>query len=270
MQKHTIKNSSGLKLVIQVDTSQNPKHLVFIAHGQGGFKEQKHIELFAQAFLENDFRVVRFDATNALGESDGDMMNVTYDNYVHDLEDVINWARQQPWFQQPFALCGHSMGAQSTAWYAEQHPDEVSLLLPMAPPVNSALFEKTRSKTFMRDWREKGYWEMNSKSKPGVIKRVGYGVVESLHGFDLLPLAPNLTMPILIVVGQNDEPCPVAHQEIFMNKIASKDKKLVVKRGLDHNYRNAETSEYDASFLDMKSIISQWIYTQDQAMHSRS
>ena len=120
MDKVTIKNRHGLKLVIGVDAPKDPKGLVFIAHGQGGSMAQVHIQAFGQAFFENDYRVVYFDATHSLGESEGDIIDVTYNNYVEDLEDVINWARTQDWYQQPFALCGQSMGAQSTAWYAEQ------------------------------------------------------------------------------------------------------------------------------------------------------
>src|SRR5581483_9228814 len=128
----SIKNRHGLKLVIQVDVPKHPVSLAFIAHGQGGFIEQKHIQAFTEAFLENDFRVVRFDATNSIGESGGKMENVTTTNYIEDLEDVINWARKQPWFQAPFALAGHSMGGMSTALYAESHPDEVLCLAPIS------------------------------------------------------------------------------------------------------------------------------------------
>lgn len=257
--KYEIKNRLGLKLIIQVDEPKNPKALAFVAHGQGGFKEQKHIEAFKDAFLENGFRVVRFDATNALGESDGDMMNVTYDNYVADLEDVITWARSQPWFRQPFALCGHSMGAQSTIWYAEHHPAEISLLAPMAPPVNYELYISTEAEEELREWQQNGYRILESRSKPGVTKQVGWGVVESLKKFDLLPLAHQLTMPVLDVTGEFDKPCPKEHQEVFVSKVASDNKRLVVIPEVDHNYRNAETNNYDDHFAKMREVLSKWI-----------
>jgi len=156
MQRLAIKNRHGLKLVIQVDEPAEPKHLVFIAHGQGGFIEQVHITAFAEAFLANNYRVVRFDATHAIGASGGDLEDVTYDSYIEDLEDVINWARAQDWFQQPFALCGHSMGAQSTAWYAEHHPEEISLLAPIAPTINFDLWMKTIAPDYVSKWQQLG------------------------------------------------------------------------------------------------------------------
>lgn len=257
--KYEIKNRLGLKLVIQVDEPESPRGLVFIAHGQGGFKEQKHIEAFKDAFLKNDFRVVRFDATNALGESDGSMMNVTYDNYVADLEDVVGWAHSQSWFQRPFALCGHSMGAQSAVWYAEHHPDEVSLLAPMAPPVNYDLYITTENERELQEWKQKGYRILQSRSKPGVTKQIGWDVVRSLKKFDLLLLAHQLTMPVIDIVGEFDTPCPKEHQEALIDKIASDDKQLIVIPGLDHNYRNSKTNDYDNNFTGVETILTEWL-----------
>ena len=58
-------------------------------HGLGGFKEQKHIQTFADAFLENNFTVVLFDTTHTYGESEGKYEDATTTNYYEDLEDVI-------------------------------------------------------------------------------------------------------------------------------------------------------------------------------------
>lgn len=260
MERYSIKNRHGLKLVIQVDTPENPINLVFIAHGQGGFIEQKHIQAFTDAFLENNFRVVRFDATHSVGESEGNIMDVTYTGYIEDLEDVINWARTRPWFQQPFVLCGHSMGAQSTAWYAKNHADEVSAVAPLAPPVNYDLYVGTLDSEYMKDWQEKGYVEMTSRSKPGVVKKVGWAVNESLKKYDLLPEANKLTMPVLLMVGEYDEPAPYENQKILLDSIPSK-KKLVKIMDVEHSFRNNETSEYDEKLEEVKNIISDWLKT---------
>ena len=258
-EKIAIKNRHGLKLVIQVEAPANPKNLVFIAHGQGGFMGQVHIQAFADVYLANNFRVVRFDATHALGESEGDIIDVTYTSYIEDLEDVINWARTQPWFQQPFSLCGHSMGAQSTAWYAEHHPAEVASLATMAPVVNYDLYINTLDSQEVQGWKAKGYKETVSRSKPGVKKRIGWGVNESLKKFDIVPGAPNLIMPVLDVVGESDDGCPYEHQQIFMDAVASKDKKLVQIAGLEHSYRDNKTLQYDEKLNRVKNALNTWL-----------
>ena len=256
--KFEIKNRHGLKLVIQVDTPENPKNLVFIAHGQGGSMAQIHIQAFGQAFLGNNYRVVYFDATHSLGQSEGDLVYVTYDNYIEDLEDVISWARTQDWFQQPFALCGQSMGAQSTAWYAEHHPDEIKLLAPIAPTVNFDLWVGTMEPEFRKQWQERGYKEELSRTL-GVMKRVGWGVAESLKKFDLLPEAGKLRMPVLFMAGEFDKPCPVENQMKVYERIPEGKKKFVKIAGAEHSFRNAETQEYGKEVQAAKEALSSWL-----------
>lgn len=258
-QRLTILNRRGLNVRVQIDGPERSSKLVFIAHGQGGYLGQIHINAFAESFLANGYKVVRFDATHALGESDGELHDVTYDTYVSDLEDVIEWAKNQVWFVSPFALCGHSMGAQSTTWYAEYHPEEVSLLLPMAPVVNYELHASTMTADFLSDWQQKGYKEMASRSKPGVVKRIGWAVEESLKKFDILPLASKLQMPVFMIVGSEDEPCPPKHQRVFINLVGSQKKELIVLEGLEHSYRDAKTGEYGLGVERVQALMTDWL-----------
>lgn len=258
MDEYDSTNRNGLKVHIQVDTPDNPEGLVFIAHGQKGSLGQVHIQAFADAFLANNFRVVRFDATHALGKSDGDVQGVTYDTYISDLEDVIEWAKTQEWYQEPFALCGHSMGAQSTTWYAEHHPEKVNLLASMAPVINYALWSVTIDNNELAEWQRVGYQESMSKSK-GISVRVGWQVNESLKKFDLLPLAAKLTMPVAIIVGDLDKPCPPRHQQVLLDAIAGNNTTLRIIKNSEHSYRNAQTDEYAEEVDEMKRTLYEWI-----------
>lgn len=261
-EKKSIKNRHGLKLVIKVEAPDEPKDLVFIAHGQGGSMAQVHIQAFGRAFLESRYRVVYFDATHSLGESGGELIDVTYDGYIEDLEDVINWARGQQWFQQPFALCGQSMGAQSTAWYAEHHPEEVKLLAPIAPTVNYKLWSGTLDPEFKRQWQERGYKEEMSRTL-GKPFKVGWGVAESLKKFDLLPTADKLTMPVFFLVGEFDQPCPYQNQKILFDKIPSQRKQFVKIAGAEHSLRNAKTQEYGEEVQQAQTALSDWLKSQN-------
>ena len=117
MKKTFIKNRKGENVSVLVEKSENQKGLAFIMHGLGGFKEQDHIAAFANAFKEKGFTVVRFDTTNTLGESGGKYEDATITNYYEDLEDVVIWAQEQEWYQEPFALSGHSLGGICTLLY---------------------------------------------------------------------------------------------------------------------------------------------------------
>ena len=89
MQNLFIKNRKAQKISVIVDKSQNQKGLAFVMHGLSGFKEQPHIAVFADAFKDSGFSVIRFDTTCTLGESNGKYENATITNYFEDLEDVI-------------------------------------------------------------------------------------------------------------------------------------------------------------------------------------
>ncbi|HTE57576.1 MAG TPA: alpha/beta fold hydrolase [Verrucomicrobiae bacterium] len=238
MKRPEIKNRHGLKLVIRVDEPEHETGLAFVAHGQGGFMGQKHIQAFAEAFLENGYRVVRFDATNSTGESDGDMRNVTITNYYEDLEDVVAWARTQEWFKQPFGLAGHSMGGMSTALYAENHPAEVFCVAPISACINQELFVGTVDPDFLKAWKDRGYFERESLSRPGLLLRPGWGFVEDLKNHDLLKGAKALTMPVLLMAGSNDEPTPYAHQKLLFDAIPGDNKRLIKIPNVDHNFKN--------------------------------
>lgn len=258
-ERAVIKNRHGLKLAVQVDIPDKATQLAIIEPGQGGTIDQVHISAFADAFLGNGYTVVRFDPTHSVGESEGNIADVTYDSYVEDLEDVIDWARSQSWFKQPFVLCGHSMGAQAVAWYAEHNPKEVSLLAPMAPVINHQLYMRTLDEDHKKRWQSIGYVESPSRSNPGVMKRIGWGVNESLKKFDIVLQAGRLTMPVINVVGDKDQPCPLEHQEIFMNAVGSKDKSLITIPGAEHSYRNAESQEYGKEVQEVKTALNDWL-----------
>src|SRR5260221_6400320 len=101
MDKVFIKNRKGQKIAVIVEQPNGQtKGLAFVMHGLGGFKEQPHIQVMAEAFLDNGYRVVRFDATNSFGESEGKYEDATTTNYYEDLEDVINWSKKQSWYIQ--------------------------------------------------------------------------------------------------------------------------------------------------------------------------
>jgi len=124
MQKLFIKNRKRQNVSVIVEQITNQEGLAFVMHGLGGFKEQNHIATFANAFRDRGFTVVRFDTTNTLGESDGKYEDATITNYYEDLEDVLGWARKQKWYQEPFALSGHSLGGICTALFAERFPEK--------------------------------------------------------------------------------------------------------------------------------------------------
>ena len=255
MQKIFIKNRKDQKISVLIEKNKNQKGLAFVMHGLGGFKEQEHLATCTEAFKEKSYTVIRFDTTCTLGESDGKYENATITNYYEDLEDVITWAKKQDWYKEPFVLAGHSLGGISVSLFAEKYPKKVLALAPISPVVSGKLsIEAHRtydSKGFAK-WEKHGWREEKSRSKPGTIKRLPWSHIEDRLKYDLLPNASKLTMPVLLIVGENDTSTPPNHQEILYKALPVPKEYYVIKNA-PHTFR-------DKQHLDeIKTIFLDWI-----------
>ena len=249
-EKIFIKNRKNQKTAILVEKPENPRGLAFIMHGLGGFKEQPHITIYADAFFGNDYVAVRFDTTNSIGESDGNYEDATVTNYYEDLEDVIEWAKSQLWYQEPFCLAGHSLGGICTALYAEKYPEKVKALAPTSTVISGKLSQKTEST--LKEWERTGWLVQQSNSKPGVIKRLKWSHVEDRLKYDLLPEVQKLTMPVLLVVGENDDITSPEHQKLLYEKLLGR-KEIHIIKGASHTFRE------ETHLQEIKQIFDRWI-----------
>ncbi len=249
-EKVFIKNRHDKKIAVLVNRNSNQKGLVFVMHGLGGFKEQPHIQTFTEAFIENSFTTVLFDATHTFGESEGDYADATTTNYYEDLEDVINWAKKQKWHQKLFWLVGHSLGGVSTALYAERHSEEVKALAPISTVVSGKLSSEKYSKEELKQWEKSGIREYKSSS--GKIKIINWTEMEDRMKYDLLLEVDKLTMPVLLIVGDLDESTPIAHQKILFDKLPGKKEFHIIKNS-PHTFRDP------AHLAEIKIIFDKWI-----------
>lgn len=253
MEKIFIKNRNNKNLSVVFDVSENQKGLAFVMHGLGGFKEQPHIQVFAESFKENGFTIVLFDTAHTYGESEGLYEDATTTNYYEDLEDVIAWAKTQDWYQEPFWLAGHSLGGISTALYAERHPNEVRGLAPISTVVSGKLSAETKkARGQLDEWKRTGWLIQESESKPGLVKKLKWAEMEDRMKQDLLPEVGKLTMPVLLLVGEQDDSTPPEHQKILFDKLPGKKEMHVIK-GAPHTFRDAE------HLAEIRAIFTAWI-----------
>jgi pimeloyl-ACP methyl ester carboxylesterase len=247
-----IQNRDNKKIAVILEQNLNQKGLAFVMHGLGGLKEQPHIETFAQIFKDNGFTVVRFDTTHTYGESEGNYEDATTTNYYQDLEDVIKWAKTQDFYQEPFVLVGHSLGGISTALYAENHPKEVKALAPISTVVSGKLSTETYNKEDLDNWKSSGIKITPSSSKPGLTKRLKYTEFEDRLKYDLIPNANKLVMPVLMIVGSEDDKTPEKHQRILYNALPGK-KEFHVIQGAPHTFKDPKHLQ------EIKDIFDKWI-----------
>jgi pimeloyl-ACP methyl ester carboxylesterase len=253
MEKLFIKNRDNRNVSVVVETPNNPVGLVFLMHGLGANKEKPHIIKAAKVFLDNNYTVVRFDTINSCGESDGNFEDATVTNYYADLEDVINWSKKQDFYQEPFVLAGSSLGGMCIVLYAEKYPEKVKSLIPIAPVISGELSIARSSKERIADWQKTGWQERPSESIPGLIKRLKWSHMEDRLKYDLLKKAEVLTMPVLLIVGELDESCPVEHQRILFESISSNNKELCIIDGAPHTFKN------ETHLQEFSEVVDGWI-----------
>ncbi|MFH1916142.1 MAG: alpha/beta hydrolase [Nanoarchaeota archaeon] len=249
-----ITNRSGKRIAVLLDVPKEQSGLAFVMHGLGGFKEQPQVEAFAKGFLDAKCIVVRFDCRNTLGESEGKFEDARLTNYYEDLEDVISWARQQSWFISPFFLCGHSLGGIAVAWYAEKNPKEVCGLAPLGTVVSGQLTMEAHGKEEIAKWKETGWFEERSNSKPGVLKRRPWAMMDDLLRYDLRTDAAKLTMPVLFVVGDLDQSTPYVHQKLLFDLVSGR-KEIHVLKGAKHTIRD------EKHLQELTEILKKWLFS---------
>ncbi|MFA5023738.1 MAG: alpha/beta hydrolase [Patescibacteria group bacterium] len=253
MEKIFIKNRHGLKMVVQIEKPESPSGLAFVMHGRGGFKEQPYIRAFAQGFLDNNYVVISFDTTNSLGESDGDYGDATVTNYYEDLEDVISWAAEQSWYQKSFILCGHSLGGMCVALYAEKFPDEVKALVLFSSAVSGQLSLESFEPEELANWEKTG-WRTSIGYSSGLVKKLKWSHTIDLQKYTLLDKVVNLTMPVILMVGELDEVHPLAHQEILFKALPG-PKELHIIKGAAHTLKEPEHIQ------EVYQMINNWLKT---------
>jgi len=250
MKKLFIKNRDNKKICVVVDYTKNSKGLVFIMHGLGSSKDKAHIMSFAESYKKNNFTVVRFDTTNARGESDGKLEDATITNYFKDLEDIINWSSKQKWYKEPFFLTGHSLGGICIILYAQKYPNKVKAIAPVSTVVSGKLSLETPSNKDWRAWMKSGWHVYASQS--GNIKKIRWSHYEDRLKYDILKKADKMNIPVLLIVGEKDASTPVDHIKKLHEKLRC-DKELHIIKGAEHSFIE------EKHLTEIRNIMDKWI-----------
>ena len=70
--------------------------------------------------------------------------------------------------------------------------------------------------------------------------------------YDLLPEVNKLVMPVLLIVGENDDSTPPAHQKILYDALPGQKEVHIIK-GAPHTFRDP------THLAEIKHIFNQWI-----------
>ena len=132
----------------------------------------------------------------------------------------MGWAKDQEWYEEPFCLAGQSLGGYCTALYAEKHPNKVKALSLLYTVVSGQLSWDAHAPEDLEEWKSTGIKVRESLTKPGTMIRLKWFTMEDRLQYDLLPQAPRLQMPVLMIVGDKDTTTPLEHQKLLYERLS--------------------------------------------------
>lgn len=252
--KFELRNRYGKTFFAHVLHGGQDAPVAFVQHGYSGSVVEDHINIINATYHANGYTVVAFDCTNSFNGADGDIEDATTELHLHDLEDGIAWAKLQPWYREPFALAGHSLGGFAALLYAEENPAEILHLFPAAAVINGSLREEAYTKyapDMFNALKADGF-QVTRTEREGVTYegRRTWRSFEALFKFDALAKAGELRMPVLLLVGANDTACPPEHQRILFDALPG-PKCLRVIADADHCYCEKHT--------ELMAILDAWL-----------
>lgn len=255
-QKRFLVQTEGRTVRVMADiVRKDQKGVAVIVHGLGGYKEQPLIRALAESFMESHYTVVRYDATNSVGESSGDYSRGTTTSFIQDLSMVIEWIKTMPFYNdEPLWLSGHSLGGLSVLEYAAQHQSRVAGVITVGAVI-SGLHSKATILEYRpsewEEWSSKGYRE-DKVPVHAPKNRLPFSHMEDRMSYNLIEKAQTITAPILMVVGEKDENTPLSHQRELYVRLPG-EKRLVILKDAPHTPRS------HADLLVVKAEAQAWI-----------
>lgn len=214
--------------------------LVIFVHGFKGFKDWGAHNLVARYFVQNGYRYLKFNLSHSgvTAEKPNDVSDLesfasnTFSKELTDVDIIINHAVKYLGVDQVF-LIGHSRGGGLSILQASNNPYVKGLITWSSIADFSSLWKPEQEE----EWRKNGKIEVvNARTKETMPLNVTLleDFEENKAELDILPAAKRISIPWLIVQGDDDVNVPFATAEKLAN--ANPASRLVKIDGANHVY----------------------------------
>ena len=248
-----IRNRKGLKMSIRLNVNDKNTKLVFLEHGLSSRKEYPHMQVLEEVFSEYGYNVINMDATNSINESESSDEGITTTGHYEDLVDVIEWAKTQAFYKEPFALAGQSLGAISVVRYAGQYSDKVNLLIPCAFPYYNYVEEELND--FAKEVIKNGYCDKISKST-GKVLRLKTAYVEDIKKLDISSQIKMIKANTYVIVGSKDNEKHLKNSRYLYQMLNCK-KEFYLLEDIPHDLANT-THDKELFTKTLKNILTKY------------
>jgi pimeloyl-ACP methyl ester carboxylesterase len=198
----------GAELAVEVDLPREPVTgwALLYAHGFGSSQSGEKATFFRRAAAEARIPFASLDFQGH-GRSGGGMRGLTLSRNLDDL-DRLHRLLAAEGFARVVAF-GSSMGGVSVLWHAVRQPDTVAAAVALAPAITLA-DEMLRRAGLERaaEWEAAGFVHVSTDL---VEDDLGWGFVEDFRRHPWPRLADDLTVPVLLFQGVQDESVPWRH-----------------------------------------------------------
>ncbi len=199
------RNEHTLSAILEISSVPRAP-VAILLHAGSATKESPVTTAITEALRARGYTVLRFDAYDGLGESGGAYPSFTTSRYLEDLEDVVNWAREQSWWYGELLLAGHSVGGTVGVHYATEHPEIVNHLVLFAPTLSGVILENAYSQcdpVMLEQWRVQGVRPV-IHPLTGETHMQSLAFLEDLQQYDCMRATSQLTMPVEVYCGTCD------------------------------------------------------------------
>jgi pimeloyl-ACP methyl ester carboxylesterase len=244
-------------MAVNREEAGDPKNRTIIfVHGAGGSAATWFLQLRG---LSKHYHIVALEL-NGHGMSPDTSEDNATESYLADIGDTVSM------YKKPI-LGGHSMGGALTQLFSLRHPKELGGIILVGTgarlKVNPMVFDMLDSNfdsyleslaTFM--FHEGVSEEMIAASKqearkcsPRIIRRD----FELCNKFDIMESVPDISIPSLIIVGENDMMTPVKYANFLHSKI--KNSTIHVVKSAGHMVMIEQSSIVNAIIIDWLKTI---------------
>lgn len=251
--------------------------VILFLHGFKGFKDWGAFPMACEDLAFSGFAVLAMNFShNGVGESliDFDRLDLfAQETLTRDLENVGTVidglqkgdidAGNATLLTDRMGVIGHSRGGHTAIAAAAEYPALSTLVTWSAVADYMAHW----SDQMVRDWKEKGYTEIQN-ARTGQTIRLDRTVYEDMqqngHRLSALERVRELRLPVCIIHGKADEAVSYKEAQKLYQACPSSDKDLKIIEGTGHTFDTAhpyEAEEYPEAFEEVMHYTRNWFET---------
>lgn len=227
----TIPGSVGkLAATLQVpEMKQGAKvPLVIIMHGLGSDKDNMLFAALADSLQENGIASLRFDF-NSHGKSEGNIVDMDFNNLQADAEKVLNYARKLG-FVSSISLAGHSMGGVIASMVAgREGTNKIKSVVLFAPAV--AIQDDAQRGEFSG-------FKFDPNNIPATFEVMGHTMggkwLKTAQTLNILETAKGYQGKLYVIHGTEDQFEPYVTSSLYLRD--NPNGKIVLLKGFDHYF----------------------------------